>query len=148
MPLDFLTPRVERLSADGRWSTLNEGGALGRLRPTVVLLARELTAFSLFEAGGLPRSKRGLAARLHARTGSPYLESGHALVWAGADCGVWWWDAARIAPSLKSHFGGARPEVRPETLAQPAGVAAKAFRYGCGAKSAVDPRLNNQGNIG
>lgn len=122
MPLDFLTPRVERLSADGRWTTLNEGGALGRLRPTVVLIAREMTAFSLFEAGALPRSRRGQAARLHARTGSPYLESGHSLVWAGADCGVWWWDAARIGPLVKARFGAARPEVRPETLAQPAGL--------------------------
>lgn len=122
MPLDFLTPRVERLSADGRWTTLNEGGALGRLRPTVVLVAREMTAFSLFEAAGLPRSKRGQAAGLHARTGSPYLESGHTLVWAGADCGVWWWDAARIGPQVRARFGGARPEVRPETLSQPAGV--------------------------
>ncbi|NBB64005.1 hypothetical protein GVN18_32590 [Pseudomonas sp. ODNR1LW] len=122
MPLDFLTPRVERLSADGRWTVLNEGGALGRLRPTVVLIAREMTAFSLFEAAALPRSRRGQAARLHARTGSPYLESGHSLVWAGADCGVWWWDAARIAPLVKARFGAGRPEVRPESLAQPAGA--------------------------
>lgn len=122
MPLDFLTPRVERLSADGRWTTLNEGGALGRLRPSVVLIAREMTAFSLFETGALPRSRRGQAARLHARTGSPYLESGHNLVWAGPDCGIWWWDAARIGPQVKTRFGGARPEIRPESLAQPAGV--------------------------
>jgi hypothetical protein len=122
MPLDFLTPRVERLSADGAWTTLHPGGALGRLRPTVVLLARDLTAFSLFEAAGLPSSKRGQAARLHARTGSPYLEAGHALVKAGADYGVWWWDAARTGPLIRTRFGTARPDVRPETMAQPAGA--------------------------
>jgi hypothetical protein len=121
MPFDFLTPRVERLSADGRWSTLHPGGALGRLRPAVVLLPRELTAFSLFESAALPWSRRGQAARLHARTGSPYLESAYALTPAGKDYGVWWWDEARAAPLLQARFGAVRPIVRPETLAQPAG---------------------------
>lgn len=119
MQFDFLTPRVERVFADGRWSVVHPGSPGGRLRPPVVLLAREMTAFNLFEAAALPRSRRGQAARLHARTGSPYMYSGSALVKSGADFGVWWWDAETVNALVAARYGVRAPTVRPETLAQP-----------------------------
>lgn len=121
MPLDFLTPRVERLRADGAFERLHEGGVLGRLRRPVVLLARDLTSFTLFETAQLPASRRRQAARLHARTASPYVVGHAALVKTGADFGVWWWDLERVAPMIETRFGAAAPAVRPETLAQPKG---------------------------
>lgn len=122
MQLDFLTPRVERVSADGRWVTAHPGGAGGRLRPPVVLLARDLTTFSLFETANLPRSRRSQAARLHARTGAPYLLSSSTLVKSGPDFGIWWWDAARVNALVQARYGVANPPaVRPETLSQPPG---------------------------
>lgn len=122
MQFDFLTPRVERLSADGRWTTVHAGGPSGRLRPPVVLLARDLATFSLFEAASLPRGRRAQAARLHARTGSPYLVSASTMVKSGGDFGIWWWDAERVDTLVQARHGGAKLVVRPETLAQPAGV--------------------------
>lgn len=121
MQFDFLTPRVERVFADGRWAEVHRGGPGGRLRPPVVLLSRELTAFSLFETAHLPRTRRGQAARLHARTGSPYLVSGSALVRSGADFGVWWWDSEVVNALVAARYGARSPMVRPETLAQPPG---------------------------
>lgn len=122
MQFDFLTPRVERLLADGRWMQVHPGGPGGRLRPPVVLLARDLTAFSLFEAANLPRSRRGQAARLHARTGSPYMVSSSTLVKSGSNFGVWWWDAETVNALVSARYGARAPLVRPETLAQPPGV--------------------------
>jgi len=121
MQLSFLTPRVERLSVDGTFEVLHPGSALGRLRPTVVLLARELCAFSLFEAAALPRARRLQAARLHARVGSPYLVGAAALSRVGQDYGIWWWDVDRITAAMLARFGAGRPVVRPESLAQPRG---------------------------
>lgn len=121
MQLDFLTPRVERLNADGRLTRIHAGGFLGRLRPPVVLLARELCAFSLFPTAALPRSKRRQAARLHARAAAPYLTAGSFLVRAGPDFGVWWWDQERVAAMLTASHGASLPAIRPETLAQPRG---------------------------
>jgi hypothetical protein len=119
MPLNFLTPRVERLRADGAFEAVHEGGLLGRLRRPVVLLARDLCTFSLFEAGALPKGRRRQAARLHARVGSPYVAGGAALVKCGDDFGVWWWDLERITPLVEARHGGLRPPLRPESLAQP-----------------------------
>ncbi len=121
MKLTFLIPRVERLGADGRFETLVHGSALSRLRPTVVLLDRELCAFSLFPTAALPRGRRAQAARLHARLASPYVVGGSALVRTGQDYGVWWWDLARVQTALVERFGRSAVAVRPETLAQPTG---------------------------
>ena len=121
MSLDFLTPRVERLSAGGEWKVEHVGGAIGRLRTPVVLLARDMTAHSRFEASGLPRSRRRQAARLHARAASPYLEGAYLLAPAKGDFGVWWWDAERTSARVQARFPGLRPKIRPETLAQPVG---------------------------
>ncbi|MGQ2989705.1 MAG: hypothetical protein ACT6RD_00905 [Brevundimonas sp.] len=119
MSLDFLTPRVERLSAGGGWTVEHPGGSIGRLRTPVVLLARDLTTFSRFETAGLPRSRRRQAARLHARAASPYLDGASLLVPAGQDFGVWWWDAERVSALVQARWASVRPSIRPETLAQP-----------------------------
>jgi ribonucleoside-diphosphate reductase alpha chain len=51
-------------SIDGGFDAGHEGGALGRmLRRPVVLLARDLCAFALFETAGLPKARRRQAAR-------------------------------------------------------------------------------------
>jgi len=119
MRLDFLTPRIDRLRADGAVETVHSGALLGRMfRRPVVLLARDLCAFALFETAGLPKNRRRQATRLHARTASPYVAGGAALVKAGDDFGVWWWDLARVAPMIA---GRGAVSLRPETLAQPAG---------------------------
>lgn len=119
MSLDFLTPRVERLSAGGVWTVEHPGGGLGRLRTPVVLLARDLTTFSRFETSGLPRGRRRQAARLHARAASPYIDGASLLTPSGADFGVWWWDADRVGALVQTRWAAVRPSVRPETLAQP-----------------------------
>jgi len=56
MRLDFLTPRVDRLRADGAVEAVYSGALLGRLfRRPVMLLSRDLCAFALFETAGLLR---------------------------------------------------------------------------------------------
>ena len=121
MHLSFLTPRVERLSADGRFEPLHPGGVIGRLRRPVVLLDRSLCAFARLETAALPRGRRRQAARLHARLASPYVTGGAALVKAGADFGIWWWDLDALMPAVVDRFGPGAASLRPETLAQPAG---------------------------
>lgn len=122
MQFNFLTPRVERLSADGAIEVVHPGGRLGRaLRRPILLLARDLCAFNLFPAAALPRHRRRQAAALHAQLSAPYVQSGSALSKAGEDFGVWWWDAARIEALTAAQPAGERPVARPETLAQPRG---------------------------
>lgn len=122
MQLNFLTPRVERLSADGAIDVVHLGGAVGRmLRRPVLLLARDLCAFGLFQTATLPRGRRRQAAALHARIAAPYVRSGSALSKAGDDFGVWWWDADRVDALLASRAVTASPLISPETLAQPRG---------------------------
>lgn len=118
MQIDFLTPPAERLRADGSFETVFVGGLLGRLRPPVVLLARDLCTFGLFESGSLPPNRRRQAARLYARTASPYLVSGAALVKSTPDFAIWWWDLERILPMIAGRYRS-EPVLRPETLAQP-----------------------------
>ncbi|MBB5745333.1 hypothetical protein [Brevundimonas variabilis] len=121
MQLPFLIPRVERLRADGELTRLRSPTALGGLRSPIVLLARDLCTFSLFETSGLPKNRRLQAARLHARAASPYVAGGSRLIRCGTDYGVWWWDLERIAPLLASRAIASTASLRPETLAQPTG---------------------------
>lgn len=132
MQFDFLTPPAERLRADGAFERVHEGGVLGRLRPPVLLLSRDFCTFSLFEAAGLPRNRRRQAARLYARTASPYVAGGAALVKCGEDFGIWWWDLERLAPIIRSRFGKLSPAIRPETLAQPSGAGWRIVRLSHG----------------
>lgn len=119
MYLSFLTPRVERLAADDRFESLHPGGALGRFRKPVVLLDRSLCTFARLETASLPRSKRRQAARLHARLASPYIAGGVALVKAGSDFGIWWWDLEAVLPAVAHRFSRSGAVLRPESLAQP-----------------------------
>lgn len=109
------------MSAQGRFEPVHPGGALGRLRRPVVLIDRSLCTFAHFEAANLPRSRRRNAARLHARLASPYVTGGVALVKAGADFGIWWWDLDAVMPRMAERFGSSGVSIRPETLAQPSG---------------------------
>lgn len=127
MPIDFLTPPAELLRADGTFKTVFAGGVFGRLRRPVVLLARDLCTFALFESGALPPNRRRQAARLYARTASPYLISGAALVPAAPDFGVWWWDLERVAAMTSGRYR-TEPVFRPETLAQPRGLSWRIVR--------------------
>lgn len=120
MRLPFLTPSAERVSADGHIELVHGGGSLGRLRPKVRLLARDLCTFQVFEAAALPRGRRRRAAMLFGRTAAPYVASGMVIVPAGDDFGVWWWDLDRIS-ALIPDYAAAAVVIRPETLAQPAG---------------------------
>ncbi len=128
MQLDFLTPPAERLSADGTVEAVHGGGVLGRLRRPVLLLARDLCAFSLFETAALPRNRRRQAARLFARTASPYVAGGAALVKCADDFGIWWWDLERISPMVEARYGRLSVAIRPETLAQPIGAGWRVVR--------------------
>jgi hypothetical protein len=119
MRLSFLTPSVDLIRADGSIQALHPGGSLGRLRPRLYLLARELCAFQMFEAGSLPQGRRRQAAILFARTASPYVSSGVFLSKAGPDFGVWWWDRDRLAQLMPGLAPNAL--LRPESLAQPSG---------------------------
>ncbi len=120
MRFDFLTPRIKRLNADGTTQTVNEGTALGRLlqRP-VLLLARELCSFSLFQTSALPRSKRRMAAALQAQAAAPFVRSGWTLSRSGDDYAIWWWDADRVEALMPPGLVAQRPQLCPETLAQP-----------------------------
>lgn len=131
MLIDFLTPPAERLRADGTFETVFTGGLLGKLRPPVVLLARDLCTFSLFESGALPANRRRQAALLYARTASPYLVSGAALVKSAPDFSIWWWDLERIAPMIAGRYR-TQPVIRPETLAQPRGSGWRIVRLDLG----------------
>lgn len=132
MKIDFLTPSIDRLQSDGSIENVHPGGALGRLRRPVVLIGRDLCAFARFETAALPRARRRQAARLHARVASPYVVSGAALVKAGADFGVWWWDLEQVGPMLAARYTRGAPSIRPETLAQPSGSDWRIVRLGNG----------------
>ena len=121
MQIDFLTPPADRLRSDGTLESVFKGGLLGRLRRPVVLLARDLCTFALFESGTLPPGRRRQAARLYARTASPYLTSGATLVNVTPDFAIWWWDLERILPMITGRYR-MDPVLRPETLSQPWGV--------------------------
>ena len=127
MQIDFLTPPAERLRADGTFEPVFSGGLLGRLRRPIVLLARDLCTFALFESGALPANRRRQAARLYARTASPYLVSGAALVKSNPDFAIWWWDLERILPMVAGRYRS-DPVLRPETLAQPRSISWRVVR--------------------
>ncbi|MGV3580240.1 hypothetical protein [Brevundimonas sp.] len=141
MRFPFLTPSAERVGADGRVEQVHEGGALGRFRPRVTLLARDLCTFQLFEAGALPRGRRRQAALLFARTASPYVVGGMVIVPAGQDFGVWWWDLERVSALLTT--GASTTVVRPETLAQPTGEGWRIVRL----KKGFDAQLWRGGKL-
>lgn len=130
--MNFLTPRIELIDADMGFETLHEGGVLGRLRPPIVLISRRYCTFKLFNAANLSRRQAANAARIHARTAAPYLNSGMLLTRLKSGYGIWWWDMARIGAALAERFPGQRPMIRPETLAKPRGAGFRIVRLDSG----------------
>jgi len=122
MPLSFLQPRVDRLGSDGRFEVVMDAGPLGRLRPPVLLLGRDLCSYALFDPGALPRNQRRRAAAIYALANGPYLETGSLVLPIGKGLGVWWWDLARVREPILARYGRLRPVVRPESLAIPRGT--------------------------
>jgi hypothetical protein len=102
------------------------------MRRPVLLLARELCAFSFFETANLPSNRRRQAARIYARTASPYLIGGSALTRCGNDFGIWWWDLERIKPHIADRYGRSGVTLQPETLAQPIGTDWRIVRHAQG----------------
>lgn len=97
-------------------------GALGRLRPPVLLLGRDLCSYALFDPGPLPRNQRRRAALIHSHTNGPYVETGSLVLPTGKGLGIWWWDFGRVREPVAAHYGRVRPVVRPESLAVPRGL--------------------------
>jgi hypothetical protein len=105
------------VGSDGRIEVVMQAGALGRLRPPVLLLGRDLCSYALFDPGPLPRGQRRRAALIYAQTNGPYLETGSLVLPTGKGLGVWWWDLARVREPMLARYGRQRPVVRPESLA-------------------------------
>lgn len=122
MSLSFLQPRVDRLGSDGRMEVVMQPGALGRLRPPVLLLGRDLCSYALFDPGALPRSQQRRAALIYAQVNGPYLETGSLVLPTGKSLGVWWWDLARVREAMIARYGRLRPVIRPESLAVHRGI--------------------------
>lgn len=127
----FLAPPLELLTADGAFHELEVPGAASWRRP-IVLLARELCSFELFEPAGASGAAAAAAARLYARTGAPFTEPGGLVRRSGDAFGIWWWDMARIGPQLQARFGAGWPQLAPETLAQPPGQGWRIVRASSG----------------
>lgn len=118
MPPTFLSPAIERLSADGRFAPLD--GAAGRGSP-VALLPREICAFERYEPGPSVGSAAMAAARLHAQQASPFLNAGALVRRQGRGFSIWWWDLAAVELPLRERFGETPPRLLPISLAHPAG---------------------------
>jgi hypothetical protein len=116
----FLSPPLKRLTLDGRLEPLESLGGAAWRRP-VIVLARELCLFSLFD----PRAARGAAAmaaaRLHAAAAAPFDVAGWLVRRSGGRIVIWWWDQARVSALLGPAFARAPPILAPESLAQAAG---------------------------
>lgn len=117
MRLSFLQPRVDRLGSNNELQQVAGAGLLGRVRPPVLLLGRDICAYSHFSAPQLPRGSRRRAAAVYAATNSPYVDGGSAVLATGRGLGIWWWDQTRAADAIARHYGRSRPMLRPETLA-------------------------------
>ena len=119
MPRSFLSRPRELLTASGRFQPLEADGAAWR-QPMVVL-ARELCAFSWFDSGRASGTAAAAAARLHARTAAPFSNPGCLVRRGPGGFAIWWWDRDWLKPHLRERFGDRTALVAPETLAQPPG---------------------------
>lgn len=129
MPPSFLTPPIELLGADGRLTPVARSGGLGR---PIVVLARELCAFELFEPRGASGSAGLAAARLYARTNSPFLAPGLTIRRGPRGFGLWWWDMEAVSAMLADRFGAGRLTLVPESLAQARGEGWRMLRQSSG----------------
>lgn len=112
----FLSPRLDRLSADGSLTTVAEASA--PFLPPLVLLDRELCVFERFASPATGRAARA-AARLYGRTAAPFDRTGFIMTPCPGGYGLWWWDLDRSDALLAERFARVLPAAVPETLAQP-----------------------------
>ncbi len=127
----FLAPPLELLTADGVFHEIETPGAVAWRRP-IVLLARELCSFELFDTAGASGAAAAAAARLYARTGAPFSNPGGLVRRSGGAFGVWWWDMDWVGPLLQARFGNGWPALAPESLAQPPGQGWRIVRAASG----------------
>ncbi|WP_122466072.1 hypothetical protein [Brevundimonas lutea] len=114
----FLSPRLERLSADGGLTTVAEGST--PLLPPVALIDRRLCVFERFASPATGRAARQ-AARVYGRSNAPFDRSGFVMIPCPGGFGLWWWDADQVDGLLGARFSRGLPATVPETLSQPAG---------------------------
>lgn len=116
----FLSPRLRRLTLDGRLEPLESLGGAAWRKP-IIVLARELCLFSLFDPRAASGAAAMAAARLHAAAAAPFENAGWLVRRSGRQIVIWWWDQTRVAALLGPAFAGASPILAPESLAQAAG---------------------------
>jgi hypothetical protein len=131
MRLSFLTPRQVLLTPDGRFETVEAGGALAPGRPDV-WLARPMCAHQFFDPGAARGGAAWAAARLHARSTAPFVSAGALVERSGGGFSIWWWDLDRVEPALVEQFGERAPATAPELFLPPTGGGWRVLRSGDG----------------
>ncbi len=114
----FLSPRLERLSAEGDLTSISAGEAV--FLPPIVLIDRDLCVYERFASPATGRAARA-AARLYGRTAAPFDRAGFIMTPCPGGYGLWWWDADQIDGLLAARSSRGLPAAVPETLAQPPG---------------------------
>jgi hypothetical protein len=107
------------LTPDGRFETVEPGGALASARPDV-WLARAMCSHQAFDPGAARGAAAWAAARLHARSAAPFVSAGALVERSGRGFSIWWWDRERLDPLLAERFGDRPPAVAPELFQPPA----------------------------
>lgn len=107
------------LTPDGRFETVEAGGALAPARPDV-WLARAMCAHQAFDPGAARGAAAWAAARLQARSAAPFVSAGALVERSGRGFSIWWWDLDRLEPLLAERFGDRPPAVAPELFLPPA----------------------------
>lgn len=108
------------LTQDGRFETVEAGGALALGRPDV-WLARTMCAHQFFDPGAARGAAAWAAARLYARSAAPFVSAGAMVERSGGGFSIWWWDRDRVDPALVARFGDQAPATAPELFQPPAG---------------------------
>ena len=117
MPFRHLSPGIEILAADGRFTAV-EGRSSAH---PVILLARDLCAFEHRKTVGRYNSSALAEARLHAQRAAPFLNSASLVRRQGAGVSIWWWDRDLVEHWLSERFGDTGLRVLPLSLVQPPG---------------------------
>lgn len=115
------------LTPDGRFETVEAGGALAPERPDV-WLARAMCAHRFFDPGAARGAAAWAAARLYARSAAPFVSAGSLVERSGGGFSIWWWDRDRVEPALVERFGHPSPAVAPERFHPPVGGAWRVLR--------------------
>lgn len=136
MRLSFLTPPQVLLTPDGRFETVEAGGALAPGRPDV-WLARAMCAHQFFDPGAARGAAAWAAARLYARSAAPFVSAGALVDRSGGGFSIWWWDRDQVEPALVDRFGGSAPPVAPERFQPPVGGAWRVLRLDDGFEAQV-----------